>query len=611
MADAFDSAWDTVKRWDDWQEEIVDLRSPEEQLALPVDQMPFEGDETDLEPPIDAGGDACCINVKNRWIEAIREGFENSDSVDSYYPEHVRPRGIYDNIYDKYENMTCDEFRLSLEQFAGLQPGHKGFTDAWENTLARQLLQEWDECSADAAPEGSAVDMWRTDDPFEVGWGHIAKKHPKEDMAWRTLESGESMPGPANVAGTKGKRHYQKLGTDLFGESGSSILAEPFAGGLGLTFGIRPPKAFIGNDLSRYLVNMYQVMRDNHRALEWDPREEYTYRVGDPRTFPSLTPGGPIIDLPPVSAQEVKDWHEITGGVGLDEDRMYGSNLRYFELRRRLNDMMADGGWRTSRRKAEEMARLTAILDPQRISGLMRVNNPTDQFLNIGPRGPDESRKKQVSSVLRTHPEAYKVAQDLLDKLRDRAKAGGIPANQWNKLSINTTIPYDPQRFHAKSGVFRYEPWSREMRDNKYHFLQGEANPFLSAIRSKISPETTMLGVDPPYYGELGEHQNFTPEKTASLMDALRPFSDAGFPMIAFNSAQMPKKLWDRAGLEGFELWPRNEKQVQGKSRQVLEQIGTANIPGVTQERVQEAQSWPASEDPVRGYYRHNAWGGW
>jgi hypothetical protein len=290
---------------------------------------------------------------------------------------------------------------------------------------------------------------------------------------------------------------------------------------------------------------------------------------------------------------------------------MYGSNLRYFELRRRLNDMMADGGWRTSRRKAEEMARLTAILDPQRISGLMRVNNPTDQFLNIGPRGPDESKKKQVSSVLRTHPEAYKVAQDLLDKLKDRAKAGGIPANQWNKLSINTTIPYDPQRFHAKSGVFRYEPWSREMRDNKYHFLQGEANPFLSAIRSKVSPETTMLGVDPPYYGELGEHANFTPEKTASLMDALRPFADEGFPMIAFNSAQMPKKLWDRAGLEGFELWPRNEKQVQGKATQVLEQIGTANIPGVTQERVQEAQSWPASEDPVRGYYRHNVWGGW
>ena len=81
--------------------------------------------------------------------------------------------------------------------------------------------------------------------------------------------------------------------------------------------------------------------------------------------------------------------------------------------------------------------------------------------------------------------------------------------------------------------------------------------------------------------------------------------------MLAFNSAQMPKKLWDRGGLEGFELWPRNEKQVQGKARQVLEQIGTANIPGVTQERVQEAQSWPASEDPVRRYYRHNAWGCW
>ena len=599
---AFDSAWDTVKRWDDWQEEIVDLRSPEEQLALPVDQMPFEGDKTDLEPPIDAGGDACCINVKNRWIEALRDGYENSRELD--LPKHMV--STYQGIYDKYENMTCDEFRLSLEQFAGLQPGHKGFTDAWENTLARQLLQEWDECSADAAPEGSAVDMWRTDDPFEAGWGHIAKKHPKEDMAWRTLESGESMPGPIPVAGTKGKRHYQKLGTDLFGQSGSSVLAEPFAGGLGLTFGIRPPKAFIGNDLSRYLVNMYRVMRDNPRALEWDPKEEYTYGVGDPRTFSSLKPGGPTIDLSPVSAQEVKDWHEITGGVGLDEDRMYGSNLRYFELRRRLNDMMADGGWRTSRRKAEEMARLTAILAPQRIGDHMRVNNPTDQFLNIGPRGPSG---KQKASVLRTHPEAHKVAQNLLDEIKAKMKAAG--SNEASRLGINTTIPYAPQRITDKSGVYRYEPWSREMRNNKYHFLQGEANPFLSAIRSKISPETTMLGVDPPYYGELGEHTSFGPEMTASLMDALRPYADEGFPMLAFNSAQMPKKLWDRGGFEGFELHPRSEKSIAGEARQVLEQIGTANIPGVTQEKVQEAQSWPASEDPVRGYYRHNAWGGW
>jgi len=606
---AFDQAWDTVKFWADWEEDIVDLRSPEKQMQLPADQMPIEGTEPDdtLEPPIDMGGDACCINVKNKWIEGLREGMPSDEHFDRRSESQKLAPTFYEGIYNKYEEMTCDEFRLSLEQFAGLQPGHEGFTDAWENTFARQLLQEWDECSADAAPEGSAVDMWRTDDPFEAGWGHIAKKHPKEDLAWRTLESGESMPGPANVAGAKAKRHYGKLGTDLFGQSGSSILAEPFAGGLGLTFGIRPPKAFIGNDLSRYLVNMYRVMRDNHRALEWDPREEYTYQIGDPRPFSSLTPGGPSIDLPPVSAQEVKDWHEITGGVGLDEDMMYGSNLRYFEHRRRLNDMMADGGWRTSRKKAEEMARLTAILDPQRISGLMRVNNPTDQFLNIGPRGPYAHQK---ASVLRTHPEVHKVAQSRLDELKAKAKAAGIPANQWNKLSINTTIPYDPQRFHAKSGVFRYEPWSREMRDNKYHFLQGEAEPFLSAIKPKITPETTMLGIDPPYYGELGEHQNFTPEKTASLMDALRPFADEGFPMLAFNSAQMPKKLWDRGGLEGFELWPRNEKQVQGKARQVLEQIGTANIPGVTQERVQEAQSWPASEDPVRGYYRHNIWGG-
>ena len=605
---AFERAWDTVKRWPGEVEEVSDLRPLHEQMALPADQMPTTETETDLEPQIDMGGDVCCVNAKNKWLEGL-ERIYNSRAEEFNISDSYSLQFLTENT--PYPSMSCDEFRDKLNEWF-IDPSTaylQGKTP--EKTLAMTILAEWDECIQESTfdPEGeNTVDMWTSNDPFEAGWGHIAKKHPKEDLAWRTLESGESMPGPANVAGAKSKRHYGKLGTDLFGQSGSSILAEPFAGGLGLTFGIRPPKAFIGNDLSRYLVNMYQVMRDNHRALEWDPREEYTYQIGDPRPFSSLTPGGPSIDLPPVSAQEVKDWHEITGGVGLDEDRMYGSNLRYFELRRKLNDMMADGGWRTSRKKAEEMARLTAILDPQRISGLTRVNNPTDQFLNIGPRGPYAHQK---ASVLRTHPEVHKVAQSHLDELKAKAKAAGIPANQWNKLSINTTIPYDPQRFHAKSGVFRYEPWSREMRDNKYHFLQGEANPFLSAIRSKISPETTMLGIDPPYYGELGEHQNFTPEKTASLMDALRPFADEGFPMLAFNSAQMPKKLWDRGGLEGFELWPRNEKQVQGKARQVLEQIGTANIADMTQERVQEAQSWPASEDPVRGYYRHNAWGGW
>ena len=605
MADAFDTAWDTVKRWDDWQEEVSDLRPSMEQAQLPANQMPTTETETDLEPQIDMGEDACCVNAKNKWLEGL-EMIEIQEPRSSLTAANSL-QFLTENT--PYPSMSCDEFRDKLNEWF-IDPSTaylQGKTP--EKTLAMTILAEWDECIQENTfdPEGeNTVDMWTSNDPFEVGWGHIAKKHPKEDEAWRTLESGESMPGPIPVAGTKGKRHYQKLGTDLFGQSGSSILTEPYSGGYGLTFGIRPPEAYVGNDMSRALINMGRIMRDNHRAMEWNPKEEYTYRVGDPRSFSSLKPGGPIIDLPPVSAQEVKDWHEITGGVGLDEDMMYGSNLRYFEHRRGLNDMMADGGWRTSRKKAEEMARLTAILAPQRIGDHMRVNNLTDQFLNIGPRGPSG---KQKAGVLRTHPEAHKVAQSLLDELKAKAKAAGT--GEASRLSINTTIPYAPQRITDKSGVYRYEPWSREMRDNKYHFLQGDAIPFLSNIRDKVSPENTMLGIDPPYYGEVGEHASFGPERTAALMDALRPFSDRGFPMLAFNSAQMPKKLWDKGGFESFELHPRSEKSIAGEARQVLEQIGTANIPGVTQEKVQEAQSWPASEDPVRGYYRHNAWGGW
>ena len=81
--------------------------------------------------------------------------------------------------------------------------------------------------------------------------------------------------------------------------------------------------------------------------------------------------------------------------------------------------------------------------------------------------------------------------------------------------------------------------------------------------------------------------------------------------MLAVNTAQKPRSFWRRGGFEGpFEVHPRTESGLNAEAKQVLETVGTANIPGVTQERVQEAQSWPAEEDPVRGYYRHNIWGG-
>ena len=180
MADAFDRAWDTVKRWDDWQEEIVDLRSPAEQIALPADQMPTTETEPDLEPQIDMGGDICCINAKNRWVEFIRDHGESGDMSDD--PESL-------TVW--YESMDCEDIIPILRDLAGHEPGrlyaanvtdrkHSGGPNP-EHWEARQILEAYDKCVQEGMfdTEGdNTVDMHLSDnDPFEAGWGHIAKKH--------------------------------------------------------------------------------------------------------------------------------------------------------------------------------------------------------------------------------------------------------------------------------------------------------------------------------------------------------------------------------------------------------------------------------------------------
>tara|TARA_B100000029_G_scaffold455148_1_gene482183 strand:+ start:141 stop:704 length:564 start_codon:yes stop_codon:yes gene_type:complete len=181
---AFERAWDIAKRGpkNPNQPGWIGGGVMEGRLGVP-EEDPETTDK--LGPPTDMGGDACCIDAKNKWIEGLKEGMERTgeenakhlpDYVggdyhdyffsDEFFDPSASEVSFYEGIYNKYEEMTCDEFRLSLEQFAGLQPGHKGFTDAWENTLAQRILTEWDECIAN---EGGGVmgdvddwDMWRS-----------------------------------------------------------------------------------------------------------------------------------------------------------------------------------------------------------------------------------------------------------------------------------------------------------------------------------------------------------------------------------------------------------------------------------------------------------------
>ena len=568
MADAFEAAWNVVKERQFQLGGVMEGRMgvPEEE---PMVDTAVSVNETDH----------CCEKVRQEFkdylIWAASKGDKNAETIN----------WLVDRV-------SCEELYALIENMAH------------EHPRAREFLQSWDKCSE----ESNMLQM--SNDFFEDAWA-LSKKQPGIKQAWETLESGDSMPAIIpGLSGNKSKRHYQKFLTDAFGRTGSEELAEPNIGGGGGVMSIRPHVAYIGNDWNRYIPNLFRNIRDMPDALRWNPEDYYTLREGDPRTFPDLMPGGPIVDLPPVSPREVALWHDITGGMGLDDDQMYASNIRYYELRRKLNEIMHRGKWRTDPDESAEMARLTSVLLPQMIGGHFRIGDEDIHPLNIGPRGPTREKKDLLATK---YPEAQRIAQGLTDTLRQGARDAGITGSL---PGINTFLPYKPQRFSANEEDWHYDPWSREMRDKKYHFHEGDHIPFLEAVAPYLSPEyKSFLLSDPPYYAEPGEHKAISGDTgevggfTHNLMSAIRPIVDRGVPTVAFNSARMPKHLWETGGLSDYQVLPRNEKGIAGKGKQVMEVVGTANIPGMSQEMVNEMQTWPDSEVPIRGFYRHNVFG--
>ena len=207
----FDEAWSVVKR--DPRRPWLSLRRPgnienphREMIGGGVmmgrEGLPEEEEIDDLAPQIDMGGDACCIDAKNKWEEACIEGFpENWDGsapiglggisqvasdVELHRAENEiehNPDGLagnyYQSILDKYRNMSCDEFREHLESrlgditMAGLE-GQLGMA-------AHRILQEWDECTQQSMGLGSdeALDMYRSDEiggsnnEFDTAWSLV------------------------------------------------------------------------------------------------------------------------------------------------------------------------------------------------------------------------------------------------------------------------------------------------------------------------------------------------------------------------------------------------------------------------------------------------------
>jgi len=197
--------------------------------------FPEEEEIDDLAPQIDMGGDACCIDAKNKWEEACIEGFPDdweSELSGSPNPpqivnendfehgpvegsEYGYPTGSYfQNILDKYRNMSCDEFREHLEMrledrmMVGLE-GQLGMA-------AHRILQEWDECTQQSMGLGSdeAMDMYLSDE--------IGGSNNEFDTAWSLVKDLQSTLDEFN----KNKNKLARLSVD----DGKLNTVEAFAG---------------------------------------------------------------------------------------------------------------------------------------------------------------------------------------------------------------------------------------------------------------------------------------------------------------------------------------------------------------------------------------------
>ena len=138
----------------------------------------------------DMGGDACCIDAKNKWIEGLREIFGEDErhggdmdfSFQGISNHNTNPNLLVNaEIYRTYEEMSCEEFRDAIEQFAGGRPGRlynanvggrKNPTS--EHYLAKRILEEWDRCEAQSTLGGN-LDIYASSDAFEAGWNAILK----------------------------------------------------------------------------------------------------------------------------------------------------------------------------------------------------------------------------------------------------------------------------------------------------------------------------------------------------------------------------------------------------------------------------------------------------
>jgi hypothetical protein len=221
--DVFDEAWSVVKR--DPRRPWLSARRPDN-LENPHREMigggvmmgregfPEEEEIDDLAPQIDMGGDACCIDAKNKWEEVVIEGFPNDWAEDgdaNTLSDHHTVSDYYQSILDKYRNMSCDEFREHLESRLG--DINMGGLEGQLAMAAHRILQEWDECIQQSMGLGSdeAKDMYLSDE--------IGESNNEFDTAWDVMKERDKLNWYAEFDGLGGSElmDHEKLGLAGYG----------------------------------------------------------------------------------------------------------------------------------------------------------------------------------------------------------------------------------------------------------------------------------------------------------------------------------------------------------------------------------------------------------
>ena len=387
---------------------------------------------------------------------------------------------------------------------------------------------------------------------FDYGWKVTKSKgQPLIDSALSALDDA-SLPMPPIFSGMAGVKNPSKY-TDLLRRYGGmgGHLRDPTMGYLGST-GILRPDFFEGGDIQPIKPAIYNAIMRNPDRFSWNPADEYTMRVDDPLLVPIGVPSskGKMVNVGSVTEQMARDFHDATGGHGLDKDQIWNVPLRFRLMQREYNDRIEQGLY------DDRTVQLALMLQPQMQAGLWR--QPGGGKLTIPPRS-----------------FGRKIANTPTGKLLESIMAEKV-IPEWpgrKPTTTNMIRPQKPERFKADvDDEWTYYPWGQEWRDKDYRFRQGDLMDTLDDFIENPVKNATILS-DPPYQGEEGEHGLID---QSALLDRLGILGDMGNTVLAFNSA-VPDYLREVKARNLFdEIVPlqRKDNLAQSKKGVVGETLG-------------------------------------